>query len=435
MFAIQTGLDTTKPVITNNGNTILIAAGGIVEVNGSLFKLANDVGITIPNIHNDYYIYIHDNGDGTADIDLSDVYPTFISSKNGWYTADNERVLDNFYMRKTFVKKDINNENIDAISFIDLDARPIVRTTLENLSSARASVSAAALGDGSVLFGGGVNNATVDKYDINGVRTTLENLSVARWCAAAPLGDGSVLFGGGITSNWSDVVDKYDINGVRTTLTSLSEAKEFYAAATLGDGSVLFGGGVVNSTVSAVVDKYDINGVRTTLTSLSQARNNLAAATLGDGSVLFGGGSAAVDKYDIDGVRTTLENLSVARTVLAASTLGDGSVLFGGGNSSGATAVVDKYDINGVRTTLENLSQARNNLAAATLGDGSVLFGGGSNPSAVVDKYSSSITLNLSYGSTYRFDDDTSEKPVKSPISKSTPNKGYVRYNSSLVTI
>jgi hypothetical protein len=447
LFSLQTGLDTTTAVITDNGNTILVYGGGIVEVNGSLFKLINDVSIPIPNINNDYFIFVHDNGDGTADLDLSNVYPAFIPSKNGWYTSDNERVLNNFYMRKILVKKDANNENIGAVNFIDLETRPITSYALTSLATARYQLAAATLGDGSVLFGGGNSgsgNAAVDKYDTDGVQTILTSLSVARgWLAAGSLGGGSVLFGGGITgtSSHNATVDKYNIDGVRTTLTSLSVARGYLAAGSLGDGSVLFGGGLAASSNSAVVDKYDINGVRTTLTILSVRRTSLAAATLGDGSVLFGGGhsgiissySAVVDKYDINGVRTTLTNLSMARYQLAAATLGDGSVLFGGGSNSSGSATVDKYDINGVRTTLANLSEARAGLAAATLGGVSVLFGGGSGIgfSSIVDEYSNAIELSLPFGSKYRFKNDTAEKTVKFLIKIATPNRGYVRYNGT----
>jgi hypothetical protein len=38
IFALQTGLDTTEPVDNDNG-TITIPAGGLVELNGVIFKL------------------------------------------------------------------------------------------------------------------------------------------------------------------------------------------------------------------------------------------------------------------------------------------------------------------------------------------------------------------------------------------------------------
>jgi hypothetical protein len=119
MFTLQTGIDTTKPTI-KNGNTIFISNGGIVEVNGSLFKLTSDVSISIPNINNDYFMYIFDNGDNTADIRLSTVYPTFNHSKNGWYTSSNQRVLNNFYMRKIFIKRDASGNNIDNVVLVDI---------------------------------------------------------------------------------------------------------------------------------------------------------------------------------------------------------------------------------------------------------------------------------------------------------------------------
>jgi hypothetical protein len=183
-FALQTGLDTTNPVITNDGNSIFIPAGGIIEANGSLFKLLNDTSIDIPDINNDYYMRVTDNGDGTATLSLTEDYPTFIPSKNGWYTADNERVLNKFYMRKILVRRDANNENIDAVVFIDIPPKPVVRTILTPLSVARSFLAAAVLGDGSVLFGGGYGGSTdvdvVDRYDTHGITTILTPLSAAR---------------------------------------------------------------------------------------------------------------------------------------------------------------------------------------------------------------------------------------------------------------
>jgi hypothetical protein len=120
LFHLQMGLDTTQVIITNNGTTILVYAGGIVESNGSLFKILNDTNIAIPNINNDYFIFIKEKENGTADLGLTSVYPTFIHTKNGWYTSNDERVLNHFYMRKTLIMRDANNENIGMVSFIDI---------------------------------------------------------------------------------------------------------------------------------------------------------------------------------------------------------------------------------------------------------------------------------------------------------------------------
>jgi hypothetical protein len=120
LLCLQLGLDTTAPKIIN-GNTISIPAGGLIESNGFLFKLVNDFNIAISDVNNDYFIAVSDNGDGTADLNLTTVYPTYIPSQNGWYTSSNERVLNNFYMRKIFVKRNENGENIGPITFIDLN--------------------------------------------------------------------------------------------------------------------------------------------------------------------------------------------------------------------------------------------------------------------------------------------------------------------------
>jgi hypothetical protein len=502
MFSTQTGIDTTNLNILNN-NAFFVSSGSIIESNGSLFKLTGNFTIPIPDVNKDYFIYIHDNGNGTANFNLTNVYPVFNISKNGFYTSSNERVLNTFYMRKTLVKKDENGENIDPITFIDLDYKDTIGTLLLNIVSgifysafpqaaatlgdgsvliysfssvykyyndgsyielpkptSRYAAAGASLGDGSVLFAGGTK-PDVEKYDVNGVRTTLTSLSNIRTgLAAATLGDGSVLFAGGQGNDDTggtqvfSIVEKYDKNGVKSTFENLASPKEFLAAATLGDGSVLFAGGYKtdnNGTsiiYSETVEKYDVNGVRTTLSSLSQAKTYLKGATLGDGSVLFAGGAnslgvcSSVDKYDKNGVKSIVQDLISPREHHAMSTYGDGSVLVIGGALASATnpnpyapSYIERYDINGVRTSETYISDTLWNVTSATLGNGSVLFGSsGGGMNEYIYRIFSEVNLNLSYGSKYRFEDDTEEKVVFSDVTKTIPNKGYVKYNA-VVTI
>jgi hypothetical protein len=93
MFTIQTGLDTTEPFDNGNG-TITIPEGGIVEVNGSLFKLTDAVTINKPNQAAAYWIAVSDNGDGTADITPVTRPGVWNPSKQGCYRSDGSRTLN-----------------------------------------------------------------------------------------------------------------------------------------------------------------------------------------------------------------------------------------------------------------------------------------------------------------------------------------------------
>jgi hypothetical protein len=77
MFAIQPGLDTTEPLYDRNV-TITIPAGGIVEVNGVLFKVTNTVTLTRQDALYFYWVAVKDNGDGTASFFL-------VRNPGAWY--------------------------------------------------------------------------------------------------------------------------------------------------------------------------------------------------------------------------------------------------------------------------------------------------------------------------------------------------------------
>lgn len=253
--------------------------------------------------------------------------------------------------------------NYSAKGAVDKYSRNGTRTTLTDLSQARVGPAVGADGNGNVLFGGGGGGSgssaqikVVDKYTPAGVRSTLALLESGRLrLAGAADGNGNVLFAGGEFLN-SDLmpvyvatVDKYDKNGVHTTLSSLSIARSMLAGAMDGSGNVIFAGGMANNEYRDVVDRYDKNGTRTTLTVLSQKRRYPTAVADGDGYVLVGGGDRnsyydTVDKYSPNGTRTTGIALSSARSHIAGAADSDGNVLFGGGMSSaGASSTVDRY--------------------------------------------------------------------------------------------
>jgi hypothetical protein len=93
LFVLQTGLDTTEPYDDGSG-TITIPMGGLVEINGVLFKLTDDVTFTKPDANTAYWIAVTDNGDGTAGISPVTRPGSYNPAKKGCYTADNARTLN-----------------------------------------------------------------------------------------------------------------------------------------------------------------------------------------------------------------------------------------------------------------------------------------------------------------------------------------------------
>jgi hypothetical protein len=94
IFVLQTGLDTTEPYDDNNTGVITIPGGGIVELNGSLFKLTSDVTLQKPNANTAYWIAVIDNGDGTANLSLVIRPGKWNPEKKGCYKTDGSRTLN-----------------------------------------------------------------------------------------------------------------------------------------------------------------------------------------------------------------------------------------------------------------------------------------------------------------------------------------------------
>jgi len=93
ILALQTGLDTTEPYDNGNG-IITIPMGGIVEVNGVMFKLTVTVTLAKPVASAAYWVALTDNEDGTADIELVTRPGAWTPAKKGCYTAQNTRTLN-----------------------------------------------------------------------------------------------------------------------------------------------------------------------------------------------------------------------------------------------------------------------------------------------------------------------------------------------------
>jgi hypothetical protein len=97
LYVLQTGLDTTEPYYgSDTANIITISAGGIIEINGSLFKLNVSVSLQKPTSYNLAYLWIaaKDNGDGSANLSLVTRPGVWNPSKKGCYMTDGSRTLN-----------------------------------------------------------------------------------------------------------------------------------------------------------------------------------------------------------------------------------------------------------------------------------------------------------------------------------------------------
>lgn len=287
----------------------------------------------------------------------------------------------------------------------------------------RIHLAATTVGD-YALFGGGhkytagsttspTRYSYVDTYDKSLTKSTATNLSVARGSLAATAVGNYALFGGGgkgsgSGAGYSNVVDSYDTSLSRGTVEGLSVARQALAATTVGDYA-LFGGGYDGSVRLTTLDAYDTSLTRTAPTELSVARNGLVATTVG-GYALFGGGydgstySAIVDAYDTSLTRSNPTELSVGRQSLAATEVG-GYALFGGGYSGSISKVVDAYDTSLTRSAPTTLSTTRDNIVATTVSGKYALFAGGrastsysgnigNSYSKVVNAYDTALTMS-----------------------------------------
>jgi hypothetical protein len=87
IFALQTGLDTTEPFDNGNG-TITIPAGGLVEVNGVIFKLPNAVTINKTNTDTANWIAITPSADKvSADVSAVERPGVWSPDKQGFYNG------------------------------------------------------------------------------------------------------------------------------------------------------------------------------------------------------------------------------------------------------------------------------------------------------------------------------------------------------------
>jgi hypothetical protein len=92
MFAIQTGFDTLNS--TENDTSVTIEAGGIIEVNGVMFKVLTTTILNKPGGNPPYYVAVTDNGDETASLSIVTTRGTWDGFKQGYYLPDGARTTN-----------------------------------------------------------------------------------------------------------------------------------------------------------------------------------------------------------------------------------------------------------------------------------------------------------------------------------------------------
>ena len=140
-------------------------------------------------------------------------------------------------------------------------ATNLTHISASDLSSARASLAGASVGEYALFAGGGNNNSsyysTVDAYNTSLTRSTPTALSTARLNPAGASVGEYALFAGGYGSGYPSyysTVDAYNTSLTRSTPTTLSGARTNPAGASVG-GYALFAGGI-GSPIFSTVDAY-----------------------------------------------------------------------------------------------------------------------------------------------------------------------------------
>lgn len=75
-------------------NSLLLAAGRSEEIGGYLFYITGGDYTVVDSASNgNAFVYVEDNGDGTADAELLNTVPTYDSNKGGWYSGTKKAVV------------------------------------------------------------------------------------------------------------------------------------------------------------------------------------------------------------------------------------------------------------------------------------------------------------------------------------------------------
>jgi hypothetical protein len=92
MFAVQTGFDTLNSTVDET--SITVEQGGIIEVNGAMFKVLAAATLNRPVTGLPLYVAVTGNGDGTASLSVVTTRGTWDGSRQGYYLPDGTRTTN-----------------------------------------------------------------------------------------------------------------------------------------------------------------------------------------------------------------------------------------------------------------------------------------------------------------------------------------------------
>lgn len=254
--------------------------------------------------------------------------------------------------------------------------------------------------DSLLFIAGGLNPQTnfyykqVEIYDVkNDVWKPVQNLSVARASVSAVKIGQELWFGGGYIQTsataftFYDVIDVYNLQSNQWSTRKLS-APRVCSAAVLGN-RVVFAGGQGIQGATDLTDIFNSATQQWTTAQLSVPRFNAAIATAEPYVIVAGGSTFVKDALDVVDLWNTQTNtwttskLSAPRALIGASNAcGDKAIFAGGGDAdwdtrflSSSSNAVDIFDAATGQWSQSALSQAR--VAAFAGGDGARFFVGG----------------------------------------------------------
>ncbi len=237
------------------------------------------------------------------------------------------------------------------------------------------------------------------------------------------LGDGTVLFTGGLTHG-EEATNSAEIFDPETRLFSstnpMSVARQSHTATLLPDGKLLLAGGF-NGDYLASAELYDpVTGLFTPTGSMTMGRSGHTAVLLNNGKVLLTGGVgigwtflASSELYDpVTGSFTATGDMTTPRESHTATRLTNGKVLIVGGHQGRRAAITifdsaELYDpYSGTFSETGKMTVKRHKHDATGLADGRVFISGGADER----------DAQGAYQSTEIFDPETGNFTVSAPM-------------------
>lgn len=313
----------------------------------------------------------------------------------------------------------------------------LIRSTLTASSVARLNHIGASVGNYALfaggVFGGGGQTDVVDAYNSSFTRSNPTPLSIARDSSRSASVGNYTLIITGVSSNVLSYrrIDAYNTSLTRSTPTALPEDKSAPLVASVGNYAIIAGGAI--NGIGAVNSMYAYNTslTRTTGTNISTARANGSGENIGDYAILAGGGTdsgatSAVDAYNTSLTKVSITNLSSSHMQTPSGSVGDYAVFV-------VTTTLNTYDTNLVRTT-SNLGSSNIDSRNGVVAGNTLLFG--VRGSMVAFRPEADFSdIPVSSGSSYKFQDDASEKTATSSrIRVRVPATGYIKYKKGVVS-